>query len=126
MKGDRMRNRGTLAGLLLVAVMGVACGGGSEGADDTGSAGGGDAGSTTVTASDFVFEPTSVSAAAGGTIEFINEDDAEHSFTADDPGIDVDAGGGESVTVEVDAEPGTYDFYCKYHEDMKGTLEVTS
>ena len=120
--------RGVLAVLLVVAAFGVACGGETGKAGDTGSSGAEEGATTAVTAADFAFQPTSVSVGAGGTIQLTNEDDAEHSFTADDAGIDIDADGGQSVTVEVgDAEPGTYDFYCKYHKDsMTGTLEITS
>jgi plastocyanin len=80
-----------------------------------------------LTASNFAFDPTSLSAAAGGTIEFVNEDDAEHNITAEDAGIDEDVDAGATTTVDLgDVEPGTYDFICEYHPDtMTGTLEVT-
>lgn len=120
-----MSKRGSIAALALVALMGVACGG--DDAGDTPDPGGEANGAVTLTASNFAFQPTSLSAPAGGTIEFTNEDDAEHSFTADEAGMDVDVKGGESVSVDVgDAEPGSYEFYCKYHKDsMTGTLEIT-
>ncbi len=119
--------------LLLVMVIGVACGGddgGSETTDtnndaadteaDTGGAG------TLVTAN-FAFDPSTLTAAAGDTIEFTNEDDTKHNFTAEDAGLDVDADAGGSATIDLaDVESGSYDFYCKYHKDsMTGTLEVT-
>ena len=32
-----------------------------------------------------------------------------------------------SVTIDLtDVEAGSYDFFCEYHPDMKGTLEVTA
>ena len=120
------RNR-AIAAMLFVAVLGVACGGGDDGASSSDAADGGSEAGTTVQAVDFAFEPTTVTAPVGGTIELVNEGDTVHSFTVDDAGIDVDADGGESATVDVgDAEPGSYEFYCKYHKDsMTGTLEVT-
>jgi plastocyanin len=110
--------------LAVVALLGAACGGDSG--DDGGAGGGGAA--ATLTASNFAFDPTSLTAAAGGSIDFTNEDDAEHNFTIEDLDIDEDAEGGDSITVDLgDAEAGTYDFFCKYHKDsMTGTLEITS
>ncbi|HEX2049423.1 MAG TPA: cupredoxin domain-containing protein [Actinomycetota bacterium] len=110
------------AALALVALTGAACGGGE---DDAGAAGGGS--SATLTASEFKWDPTSLSVAAGGTIEVTNEDDAKHNVTVEEAGIDEDVDPNGSVSVDVgDAEPGSYDFVCEYHPDtMKGTLEVT-
>ena len=122
-----------LAAMLLL--LGAACGGdddgGSESSTDSGSTsedtsedtGGG---SVTLTASNFAFDPSDLSAAVGDTIEFTNEDDAPHTFTADDASIDedVDAGGSTSISL-ADVEPGSYDFVCKIHPDMTGTLEIT-
>ena len=111
--------------LASVALLGVACGGDSDPATDTG----GDAGSeaVTLTAAEFAFEPSDLSVSAGGSIEFVNEDEAEHNITAEDAGIDEDVAAGGSTTVDLgDVAPGTYDFLCEYHPDtMTGTLEVT-
>lgn len=115
--------------LFVVALVGAACGGDEGGSDATGgSDNGGDAAatSTQLTAADFQFQPSDVTVAAGGSIEFVNEDDAKHSFTASDANIDQDVDPKASATVDVaDAEPGTYDYVCKYHSDMTGTLEIT-
>jgi plastocyanin len=112
--------------LAVIALMGGACGGGDDSGDAGGDAGGG-SDAATLTASDFSFSPTSLSVAAGGSIEYSNSDDVEHNFSIDDAGIDQDVEGGESATVDLgDLEAGSYDFYCKYHKDqMTGTLEVT-
>ena len=113
-----------------VLLAGAACGGddgGSEGNTTTESenesSGGG---SVSLTAADFAFEPSDLSAAAGDSIEFTNDDDAPHTFTAEDAGIDeeVDAGGSTTISL-ADVEPGTYDYVCKIHPNMTGTLEVT-
>lgn len=112
----------------MVAVL-AACGGGDgENGDGTGGdTGGGRGGSVTLTAANFAFQPESLTAAAGDTIEYTNEDDAEHNISAEEAGLDEDVEAGSSTTVDLaDVEPGTYDFFCKYHPDsMKGTLEVT-
>jgi plastocyanin len=119
--------------LALVALLGVACGGDDGGDETEGDAAPveaeaeGDGGAVTLVAANFAFDPAELTAAAGSTIEFSNEDDAEHSFTIDKSDVDADVDGGGSTTVDLGSlEAGTYDFYCKYHEDsMKGTLEVT-
>lgn len=119
--------RKLLVVLTALALLGAACGG-DDGGDAAGPAEEEEGGGTiTLTAANFAFDPSSLTAAAGSTIEFTNEDDAEHSFTIDDADIDEDAEGGASTTVDLGSlEAGTYDFYCKYHKDsMTGTLEVT-
>ncbi|MDQ5814712.1 MAG: cupredoxin domain-containing protein [Actinomycetota bacterium] len=116
--------------MLMVAVLVAACGGddgevtSGGGGDDTGGGGGS---SVTLTAANFAFQPESLTAATGGSIEYMNEDDAEHNISAEEAGLDEDVEAGSSTTVDLaDVEPGTYDFICKYHPDsMKGTLEVT-
>ncbi|HYZ46886.1 MAG TPA: cupredoxin domain-containing protein, partial [Actinomycetota bacterium] len=96
-----------------------------------GSAGGGDedggGGTVTLSAANFAFEPTSLSAAVGDTIELTNEDDAAHNFTAEEADLDEDIDAGSSTSIDLsDVEPGSYDFLCKFHPDsMTGTLEVT-
>jgi plastocyanin len=131
MKGDRVKK--TLVVLLaLVALLGVACGGSDDDGGDTSAPAPAeeeddDGGAATLTAANFAFDPPSLTAAAGGTIEFTNEDDTVHSFTIDDSDVDEDADGGAATTVDLGSlEAGSYDFYCKYHKDsMTGTLEVT-
>lgn len=66
-----------------------------------------------------------MTAAAGDSIEFTNDDDATHSFTVQEANIDEEVDAGASTTIAVDVDPGTYDFICKFHDDMTGTLEVT-
>ena len=125
-----MNIRRMLAAVGIVALMVTACGGDDASSDNaSGEGGGGDGGSavTTVTASDFAFDPESVTVAAGDGIELVNDGEAEHNITAEDAGLDEDVDAGDTVTIDTsDVEPGSYDFFCEYHPDqMKGTLEVT-
>lgn len=118
MKSGRM-----LVAVLVVGVLAGACGG--DDAPDA-SAGGDEGGAVTLTAADFAFSPADISAGAGDTIEFTNEDDTEHSFTSEEAGLDEDAEAGGSVSISLaDVEPGSYDYVCKYHPEMTGSLEVT-
>ena len=118
----------TTAALTVAACLTLAaCGGDDGGADASGSeGGGGGGGSVTLTAAEFAFDPSDLSAASGDTIEFTNEDDAKHTFTVSDLDIDEEVGPKASTSISLgDAEAGTYDFVCTFHPDMKGTLEVT-
>lgn len=124
-----MRSKRVFVMLAMVAMLGAACGGDDSPSGDGAVTDTGGGSATTLTASNFAFDPSSLSAATGGTIEFSNEDDTEHNFTVEDLGIDEDAEGGESTTIDLgDAAAGSYDFFCKYHKDsdgMTGTLEIT-
>lgn len=121
-----MKTRGMVVAVAVVALMGAACGG-----DDGGEAGGvqaaGGGGGVTLTAADFAWDPENLSAAAGASIDLVNEDDAKHNLTVEDAGIDEDVEPNASTSVDLaGVEPGTYDFVCEYHPDtMTGTLEVT-
>ncbi len=82
-----------------------------------------------VVATDFSFEPTSISVDQGEevTIELDNQGDAEHSFTAEDLGIDVEAEGGSTAEGSFTAPEtdGTFEFVCKFHPDqMRGEVVV--
>ena len=113
-----------LAALMLVA---AACGGDDttetpspDTADDAA------AGGPTVTAANFAFDPTELEVASGDSITFVNEDDAEHSFTVDGTDVEEELEQPGEVDVTIDLDAGDYDFFCKYHKDsMTGTLTVT-
>jgi plastocyanin len=119
-----------LAATAIVALLAAACGGddgGEASAADDGGGNGGGGGSVTLTAEDFSFDPGTVTAAVGDTIELSNEGEAPHNLQAEDAGLDQDVDAGESVSIDLaDVEPGTYDFICKFHpDDMQGTLEIS-
>lgn len=83
----------------------------------------------TVEAFDYYFEPTALSVQLGAevTIELTNAGTVSHSWTATDLDVEVEAGSGDeaSVTFVAPNEPGSYDFFCKFHPDeMQGTISV--
>ncbi|MGH2809097.1 MAG: cupredoxin domain-containing protein [Actinomycetota bacterium] len=112
-----------VAGILTLTLMIAACGGDDAATD----AGGGNEAAATVTASNTMFDPEELSVAAGGSVEFVNEDDFEHSFTVTDTDVEEELEEPGSVTVDLSSlEEGSYDFFCEYHPDeMQGTLEIT-
>lgn len=115
--------------LLLVTVVGVACGGGGGASETTTDDAAEPAaeGAGALVAVNFAFDPATLTAESGDTIDFTNEDEAKHNFTAEDAGLDVDVDPSGSTTIDLsEVKAGTYDFYCEYHKDsMTGTLEVT-
>lgn len=122
-----MIHKGFVVALTTVVILIGGCGGDdAESGTDTGTDTGGSE-SVSLTAAEFAFDPSELSAPAGSTIEFTNADEAPHTFTAEDAGLDVDVEAGGSATIDLaDVEPGTYDFLCTIHPDtMTGTLEVT-
>ena len=130
---------GVLAGVLALAAAG--CGGDDEGggsasattaaaettAADT-TAGGGAENEFQLVASGFAWDKTSLEMAAGSEVkvEVANEDSAPHSFTFDEASVDQTVDGGEDATVTFTApDAGSYEFRCKFHGSMTGTVTIT-
>ena len=85
----------------------------------------------TVEAFDNYFEPTSLQLEPGAeaTITLANAGSVAHSFVVPDLDLEIEAQSGDSVdgTFGVPDEPGTLDFYCKFHPDeMTGTIAIGS
>lgn len=141
MSEERAHVRLILAFSVLLLV-GAACGGDSEAPPEgespittgaTGPTGAteptgptGDGAAVTVQANNFSFDPSELEVASGTAIEVRNGNaNTPHTFTVIDTEIDLELGGLESGTVTVDLDPGTYDFECRFHPQMTGTLTVT-
>jgi plastocyanin len=111
-----------------LALGAAACSGSDSSTGDTGgsasgSPGGGSA-DQTVTIKDIAFHPTTLTITGSTTIEVVNQDDIEHSFTLDDDSVSQDLQGGESATVTIDPA-ASIGWHCEFHPDtMKGTITV--
>lgn len=82
-----------------------------------------------IEAFDFYFDPTALSVDVGAevTVELTNTGSVNHSWTASDLDVETVAQSGQesSVTFTAPGEPGSYDFFCKFHPDeMQGTISV--
>jgi plastocyanin len=91
-------------------------------------AAGGSTQNVAITASEFAFDKTSLTAKAGDTLHvtLTNGDSAEHSFTVGDTDV-TEAEGGATGTGDYKVKTGDTEFHCKYHPTtMKGTITVTS
>jgi LPXTG-motif cell wall-anchored protein len=82
------------------------------------------AASASVTIRDFAFSPTSVTIDVGDTVTWTNKDSVKHSATAEDGSFDTGLlGNGRSGSSTFD-EAGTFQYFCKPHPSMKGTITV--
>lgn len=139
-----------VGGACLALALGAGCGDDDE---DTGGGGGGSAASTqespapettaeteteaettdsatagdiTIKIKDFAFAPQEVQGEVGQKITWVNEDDAPHNAVQQN-GEELktetfEKGGSDSVTLD---KPGTIQYICTVHPQMKGTIEVS-
>lgn len=114
----------TFVALLAVATL-AACGGDDDDATPTV-----DEGTVEVTVQTFDFQPDPLTVEAGTTITFRNLDKINHSVTAgtrEAPTPDVfdglmeDAGATFELTLD---EPGTYDYFCRFHPGAGMTGQI--
>jgi plastocyanin len=68
--------------------------------------------------------PKEVSAKVGDTIEWVNKDAFAHTATAQNGDWDVMLPPRKSGSLVL-KKAGTFDYYCRFHPNMKATLTVT-
>ena len=68
--------------------------------------------------------PLEVSAKVGDTIEWVNKDAFAHTATAKNGDWDVMLPPKKSGSLVL-KKAGTFDYYCRFHPNMKATLTVT-
>jgi plastocyanin len=121
-----------LASVVVLAF--AACGGSddpkpADNGNDEGTTGGGPEVEVSLVASDFEYDTTEISVAAGSTVNltFENTGGAAHSFTSDDLDVEAEAAAGSTRTTAFDVpDPGTFEYHCKFHPDqMQGEITVT-
>lgn len=74
---------------------------------------------------EFAFDPPEVTAVAGSTIIWSNDDDVTHNvFTSDEllASADLERGDTYSITLQ---DATVIDYYCDIHQYMRGTITVT-
>jgi plastocyanin len=100
----------------------VACGG-----DDPEASGTENNDIVVVAALDNEFDPATITAATGTSLEVSNEGEAPHNFSVAGSDIDVDIEPGESVTVDTAGlAAGSHAVECKFHSGagMTATLSL--
>jgi len=88
---------------------------------------GAEASDVLLVAEDYEFVADKLSVDAGTvSVHVTNRDDASHTFTITELGVDLLVPVGKSTRVTFTAEAGEYRFYCKPHNpDMEGKLTVS-
>lgn len=81
-----------------------------------------------ITAIDFQFGPSQLTLTAGRQVEltFVNEGEVAHSFTSENPALDVEAAAGATEQITFEApEEGEFNWYCRFHPDqMTGIVTI--
>ncbi|MGD9768646.1 MAG: cupredoxin domain-containing protein [Pseudolabrys sp.] len=77
-----------------------------------------------ITMDKVAFAPTAVSARVGDTIEWRNADIVAHTATARDKSFDVNVLPNKTGKLVL-KKAGQFDYYCRYHPTMTGTITVT-
>lgn len=121
--------RYTAAIVMIVSVLAVVgCGGDDEEAATTEPA----AETFAISMNDFTLSPATVTIDAPGTYTFdaTNDGGVDHAFEIEGGGVEEETetvGPGESTSLTVDLEAGTYEMYCPIgnHRDLGMTGEVT-
>jgi plastocyanin len=76
-----------------------------------------------ITMQNLVISPADASAKVGDTVEWINKDVFVHTATARNGDFDVTMPPNKTVT-SVLKKPGSIDYYCRFHPNMKAALIV--
>jgi plastocyanin len=82
-----------------------------------------------LTETDFEFVPSVFAMRTDQNITIVNEGQTVHNFSIEGTPADIDTPAGETTALEAiggAAEPGTYNFFCKYHRSrgMTGTIYI--
>ncbi|SFH67374.1 cupredoxin domain-containing protein [Bradyrhizobium sp. Gha] len=70
-----------------------------------------------------VISPAEASAKVGDTIELVNKDVLTHTATARNGDFDVMMPPKKTATYVLE-KPGSVDYYCRFHPNMKATLKI--
>ena len=82
------------------------------------------AATTQITMDKLEIAPATVTARVGDTVEWVNKDPFAHTATARDGAWDVMLPPHKSGTLVLQ-KAGTFEYYCRFHPNMKATLTVT-
>lgn len=76
----------------------------------------------------FSFMPSTITVRQGATLTLNNVSSTAHTFTVTGEGIDVETQPGRTSQVTIDLKPGSYPFFCRFHQSlgMTGTLVVNA
>ena len=72
----------------------------------------------------YAFEPSKIVVSRGQKVTWINNDSAAHTVTSNDKIFDSGKMSSGQTFSYIFTRPGTYYYYCAYHPNMKGIVEV--
>jgi plastocyanin len=85
-----------------------------------------EAGTVSATMANFAFAPAAITAGVGDVITWTNNDSAPHTATVtSDPTCTTDSLASGATGSLVFNTAGSYEFMCKIHPTMTGTIEVS-
>lgn len=74
---------------------------------------------------DFAFNPPSIEVPAGGSVTWTNQDNVPHTATGLDRAVlQSGAIAFDGSFTQTFAAPGSFDYFCEFHPNMKGTVVV--
>jgi plastocyanin len=76
-----------------------------------------------VTIDKLVYAPAQVTAKVGDTIEWVNQDILAHTATAVTKNWDVMIGPKQTARLVLN-KAGSFDYFCRFHPNMKGRVVV--
>lgn len=84
-------------------------------------------GANVVEIRNFSFVPSPARVAAGARVTVTNADSTTHTLSSQTAGLfdTGDLAGGTRSVILAPSKPGRYQIYCKIHNYMTGTIEVT-
>jgi plastocyanin len=115
------------AGVLLVAgaLLLAACGSGTPAKSGSSAPTGTSSSGTSITISNFMFSPMSLTVSPGATVKVTNKDSATHTLTANGGQFNTgDVTQNQTKTFKAPSKPGTYHYICNIHQYMMGTIVV--
>ncbi len=117
MGGKRLRKLAILAAMLATAMLAVAPALAQGGAT-----------TEVVTMQGLAYTPPEITVAPGTTVRWVNQEQADHTVTSDEPGGPLDSGvldEGESFEYTFET-PGTFTYHCEIHPFMTASVTVSS
>ena len=72
----------------------------------------------------FAYSPDSLTVSAGTSVSWSNDDPTQHTVSAEDDSFDSDVLDPSKRFSFTFDDPGTYNYICNIHPDMKGTVTV--
>jgi plastocyanin len=78
-----------------------------------------------VTIKGMKFTPAEITAHVGDTIEWTNQDPFAHTATGRNKEWDVSIPAGKVATLVIE-KIGSVDYFCRFHSNMKGKIDVVA